>query len=141
MPDPALFGPGLPDALPGLTPDPPPAPLVLDAPDGPHPLGLPSVDSDADGLADTVLGPAPGDGPDDLLLATDLDRDGHVDVATVVAPDGSATTTRWGPATAGPPAAPAAPTAPVSTWEPGWDAAAPPAPTLDPATGTWIRMP
>ena len=146
MSDPALFGPTLSGpTLPDLTPDPPSAPLVLDAPDGPHPLGAPSVDSDADGLADTVLGPAPGggDGDPDLLLATDVDHDGHVDVATVLGAGGSATTSRRGPdGTLPPPPAPGPePPGWEPGWEPGWDAAAPPAPSIDPATGAWTRMP
>lgn len=128
--DPAPGTPGAPDAGPPA----PAAPLWLDTPHGPAALGAPGVDSDVDGRPDTVA----ATGVDGLLLATDLDADGHVDVATVVGPDGTARTTARTPdgridtvawATEPP------------VWDPGWDAPPPPAPALDPATGTWTRTP
>ena len=101
-----LFPP--PDPGPGA-----PGQLLLDGPDGPHALGPPTVDSDADGRPDTVLADTPGG----LLLATDLDADAHADVATVV---GGAL--------------------PPPEWDPGWDAPAPPAPVLDPVSGHWAGL-
>ncbi|GLZ45968.1 hypothetical protein Acsp06_21530 [Actinomycetospora sp. NBRC 106375] len=114
---------------PGLHPDThvdpgAPAELLVTAADGAHPLGPPTVDSDADGRADTAVVP----GPDTLVLGTDLDGDGHVDVLTQVHEDGSATTAELpepGPALGdgGP-------------WDEG---PAPPPPTIDPVTGGWVR--
>jgi hypothetical protein len=85
----------------------------------PHALGPATVDSDADGRADTAVVPE----PDALALATDLDGDARVDVLTRVHADGTATTELVdapGPA----------------SWDEG---PTPPPPTIDPATGRWIR--
>lgn len=98
--------------------------LLLDEPDGPSgapdpiDLGPATVDSDADGHADTTVIDAPGR----LVLATDLDGDARVDVVTTIAADGTAAT-REIPVTWG-------------AWDEG---VPPPAPTIDPATGHWIR--
>ncbi|GAA4884450.1 DUF6802 family protein [Actinomycetospora straminea] len=102
-------------------PDPaePPAPAALLDPDGAHVLGPPTVDSDADGRPDTAVVTE----PDGLVLGTDLDGDARADVLTRIAPDGSATTT--GPD--GP------------DWDEGWVGEVPPAPTIDPVTGRWVR--
>lgn len=103
---------------PEVEPDPIPVPgLLLDAPDGPHPLGPPTVDSDADGRADTTVLTE----PDALDLATDLDADGRVDVLTTLGADGRAVTVEYG---AG------------DRWDEG---VPPPAPILDPTTGAWVR--
>ena len=105
-----------------------PDPLVLDGPDGARVLGPATVDSDADGRADTVVGAV----DDGLLLATDVDADGHVDVVSAIHGDGSTTTAVRGPdGVLVPPAA--------EHWDPGWDAPAPPAPWFDPGRGEWIR--
>jgi len=92
LPDALPDAPTAPAALPGLGP----SPLVLDDAGGVHVLGPATVDSDADGRPDTAvldLTAAPADPADDaLLLATDLDADGHVDAATTVAADGRAVT-------------------------------------------------
>jgi hypothetical protein len=79
-----------------------------------HVLGVPTVDSDADGRPDTVV---VGE-PDALVLGTDLDGDARVDVVTRVHDDGTATTEEL----------------------PDWDEGpVPPAPTIDPLTGRWTR--
>ena len=73
--------PDLPD--PTGPPEPPgPPDLVLDAADGPHPSGLPMS------TPTPTAAPTPPliDVPGGLLLATDVDGDGHVDAATVVGP-------------------------------------------------------
>ncbi|HSK57758.1 MAG TPA: DUF6802 family protein, partial [Actinomycetospora sp.] len=85
----------------------------------PHALGPPTVDSDADGRADTAVVPE----PDALALATDLDGDARVDVLTRVHADGTATTELID--------APG-----HASWDEG---PTPPPPTIDPATGRWIR--
>lgn len=146
----ALVGPG---ALPGLGPP----PLLLDAPDGVHVLGPATVDSDADGRPDTaVVDSTPEDGA--LLLGTDLDADGHVDAASTIAADGRAVTAtrgadghfapgwdgggrdggdRDGGTGTGPgPARDAAWTGEDDATAPP---PAPPAPWIDPVTGTWTR--
>jgi len=97
----------------------PAAELLVAAPDGPHALGPATVDSDADGRADTAVVA----GPDALDLGTDVDGDGRVDVLTRVLADGTATTAT----TSGLPGE-------------GWDEGPPPpAPTIDPVTGRWVR--
>jgi len=96
------------------------AELLVAAPDGPRALGPATVDSDADGRADTAVVA----GPDALELGTDVDGDGHVDVLTRVFADGTATTSELG---SGPAPEP---------WDEG---PAPPAPTIDPVTGRWVR--
>ncbi len=108
--------------------DPDPGLLLL-APDGPsgapvlHGLGPATVDSDADGRPDTaVLG-----GPDALELATDLDGDAHVDVVTTLGADGTALTRSIPPPV------------PEPVPEPWDEGVPPPAPTIDPVTGRWIR--
>ncbi|MCD2186298.1 DUF6802 family protein [Actinomycetospora soli] len=104
---------------PAVFPHPPPAPslttgdLLAGAPE----LAAPTVDSDADGVADTTVAPW-GDG---LVLATDLDRDGHADVVTRVGPEG-VVTTRHG-----------------DVEERPWGAPPPPPPSIDPRTGAWVR--
>jgi len=96
-----------------------PAPdLLLTAPDGPHALGPATVDSDADGRADTAVLAEPDALA--LALATDLDGDALVDVLTRVHADGTATTEEL----SGDP------------WDEG---PTPPPPTIDPATGRWVR--
>lgn len=93
--------------------------LLVAAPDGPHALGPATVDSDADGRADTaVVG-----GPDALELGTDVDGDGRVDVLTRVLADGTATTATMAEL-------------PGESWDEG---PPPPAPTIDPVTGRWVR--
>ena len=109
---------------PGLHPDAhvdpgAPADLLVTAPGGAHLLGPPTVDSDADGLADTAVVP----GPDALVLGTDVDGDGHVDVLTQVRADGTTTTAEL-------------PDPPAVPWDEG---PVPPAPTIDPVTGGWTR--
>ena len=94
--------------------------LLVTAPDGPHAVGPATVDSDADGRVDTAVVP----GPASLDLATDVDGDGRVDVLTQVHGDGTASTTEL-------PDDPAA-----RPWDEG---PVPPAPTIDPATGRWVR--
>ncbi len=123
VPDPAL--PGGPDAA---------APDVADAwgpagaamltgdlvPGAPV-LDAPTVDSDADGVADTAVTEVSGE----LVLATDLDHDARADAVTRVGPDG-VVTARAGEA--GP-----------EQVDHRWDAPPPPAPSVDPHTGEWIR--
>ncbi|MFC5137101.1 DUF6802 family protein [Actinomycetospora rhizophila] len=87
-----------------------PAPELLI---GAHALGAATVDSDADGRPDTAVVPE----PDALVLGTDLDGDARVDVVTRVHDDGR-----------------------VTTEDLAWDEGpVPPAPTIDPATGRWVR--
>ena len=113
--------------LPGAHVDPgggdplgPPPDLLVAAPDGPHPLGPATVDSDGDGRADTAVVAE----PEALALGTDLDGDARVDVLTRLHADGTATTTTL-------------PDHPSTT---AWDEGpAPPPPTIDPATGRWVR--
>lgn len=105
----------------------PAAELLVAAPDGPHALGPATVDSDADGRADTAVVA----GPDALELGTDVDGDGRVDVLTRVLADGTATTAT-------------APGLPGEGWHEGWhegwdEGMPPPAPTIDPVTGRWVR--
>lgn len=98
----------------------PPGALELDTPTGRTPFGAPTIDSDADGVADTAVVPADGD---DLLgLATDLDGDGHVDVLTTIDTTGAART--------------------ETVPSPGaWDEGVPPPPpVIDPATGRWTDV-
>jgi hypothetical protein len=92
------------------------ADLLVAAPDGPHAVGPPTVDSDADGRADTAVVA----GPVSLDLVTDTDGDGRADVLTELHEDGSATTTEL----------------PAPSWDEG---PVPPAPTIDPVTGRWVR--
>ncbi|MEJ2862728.1 DUF6802 family protein [Actinomycetospora flava] len=77
-------------------------------------LGPATVDTDADGRPDTAVASE----PDALVLGTDLDGDARVDVLTRVHDDGSTTTEE------------------LDTWDEG---PVPPAPTIDPATGRWVR--
>ena len=96
--------------------------LLVAAADGPHALGPATVDSDADGRADTAVVPE----PDALPLATDLDGDARIDVLTRVHADGTATTELLddlGEAAAAP-------------WDEG---PVPPPATIDPASGRWVR--
>jgi len=114
----------LPGDLPDVHIDPgPPEPdLLVGPPDAPHALGPATVDSDADGRADTAVVSE----PDALTLATDLDGDARIDVLTRVHADGTATTELLddlGEAAAAP-------------WDEG---PTPPAPTIDPVTGRWVR--
>src|SRR5690242_13957970 len=90
--------------------------LLVAAPDGAHAVGPATFDSDTDGRADTAVVP----GPASLDLVTDTDGDGHADVVTSVHADGSATTTEL----------------PAPSWDEG---PVPPAPTIDPVTGRWVR--
>ena len=129
----------MPDAAPDLThPDP-----VPDAPDADVPtaawgapgaamltddlvpgepvLGAPTVDSDADGVADTAVAEV----ADQLVLATDLDHDGRADAVTRIGPDG-VVTARAGDIGHEQPDRP-------------WDAPPPPPPSVDPRTGAWVR--
>jgi hypothetical protein len=119
-----MVDPALPDAAllaghPDVHVDPDPG-LVLLAPDGPsgapvpHGIGPATVDSDADGRADTAVVAE----PDVLVLATDVDGDAHVDVVTTLGADGGALTRA------------------VPDWDEG---VPPPAPTIDPVTGLWVR--
>jgi hypothetical protein len=118
LPDDSSLDSGLhPEAQ--IDPGGPTAELLVAAPDGPHALGPATVDSDADGRADTAVVA----GPDALELGTDVDGDGRVDVLTRVLADGTATTA----------------TTPGLPGE-GWDEGpAPLAPTIDPVTGRWVR--
>ncbi len=146
LPDALPDAPTAPAALPGLGPP----PLVLDDAGGVHVLGPATVDSDADGRPDTAvldLTAAMADPADDaLLLATDLDADGHVDAATTVAADGRAVTGtrdpegRFAPGWDGGGGAGPDP-APDGAWNGGEEGAAPPAPSIDPVTGAWTRTP
>lgn len=88
--------------------------LLLGGPGGAHPLGPATVDSDADGVADTAVVPSVP-GPGVLDLATDLDRDGDVDVLTSLSADGSARTVEV------PDAVPPTDPAHDDPWHPGWD--------------------
>jgi hypothetical protein len=83
-------------------------------------LAAPTVDSDLDGTADTTVAEV----SDELVLATDLDHDGQADAVTRIGPDAVRT------ARADDPAAPD---------EHSWDVPPPPAPSVDPHTGEWIR--
>jgi hypothetical protein len=124
-----------------LLPDPVPHPAAPDAsgPDAPdHPdaagrgmltgelvpgapvLAAPTVDSDLDGLADTTVAEV----SDELVLATDLDHDGRADAVTRIGPDAVLTARADDP---GPPT------------EHPWGAPPPPAPSVDPHTGEWMR--
>jgi hypothetical protein len=114
----------LPGDLPDVHVDPgaPETDLLVAAPDGARALGPATVDSDADGRADTAVVAE----PDALALATDLDGDARVDVLTRVHADGTATTEvldDLGEAAAAP-------------WDEG---PTPPPPTIDPVTGRWVR--
>jgi uncharacterized protein DUF6802 len=82
-------------------------------------LGSPTVDSDADGVPDTVVAEV----ADQLVLATDLDHDGRADAVTRIGPDAVVT------ARAGDP----------DPHDHPWDAAPPPPPWVDPRTGEWVR--
>lgn len=96
--------------VPDIHIDPLPADVLVDGTDV---LGPATVDSDADGRADTAV----VDEPDALVLGTDLDGDARVDVVTRVHDDGA-----------------------VTTEDVPWDEGpVPPAPTIDPATGRWVR--
>lgn len=107
--------------------------LELDAQDGPHALEAPTVDSDADGIADTTVTADPAIGPAVLGLATDLDGDAHVDILTTIDAAGTAHTITF---PAGPPGPPGPPEPP-----PSWDEGVPPPPpVLDPASGRWTRL-
>jgi hypothetical protein len=83
-------------------------------------LAGPTVDSDLDGTADTTVAEV----SDELVLATDLDHDGRADAVTRIGPDAVLS------AHADDPAPPT---------EHPWDAPPPPAPSVDPHTGEWIR--
>ncbi|MCD2192970.1 hypothetical protein LQ327_06155 [Actinomycetospora endophytica] len=83
-------------------------------------LGGPTVDSDLDGVADTAVAEI----SDELVLATDLDHDGRADAVTRIGPDAVLTARAEDPAPA---------------VEHPWDAPPPPAPSVDPHTGEWIR--
>jgi hypothetical protein len=99
--------------------------LLVGPPDAAHALGPATVDSDADGRADTAVVTEPWD-PGALTLATDLDGDARIDVLTRVHGDGTATTELLddlGEAAAAP-------------WDEG---PVPPPPTIDPVTGGWVR--
>jgi hypothetical protein len=118
LPDDSSLGFGLqPEAH--VDPGGPAAELLVAAPDGPYALGPATVDSDADGRADTAVVA----GPDALELGTDVDGDGRVDVLTRVLADGTATTATT-------------PGLPGESWDEG---PPPPAPTIDPVTGRWVR--
>lgn len=56
-------------------------------------LGPADVDTDADGIADSLTRP----GPDGLTVYTDSDRDGQVDLITEVRGDGGFSTQRLDP--------------------------------------------
>ncbi|ORM35344.1 DUF6802 family protein [Williamsia sp. 1135] len=56
-------------------------------------LGPADVDTDADGIADSLTRP----GPDGLTVYTDSDRDGQVDLITEVRKDGGFTSQRLDP--------------------------------------------
>lgn len=56
-------------------------------------LGPADVDTDADGIADSLTRP----GPDGLTVYTDSDRDGRVDLITEVRKDGGFTSQRLDP--------------------------------------------
>lgn len=115
----ALAHPGAHVDPPGGAPE-----LFVVAPEGPHVLGPATVDSDADGRADTAVALVPGG----IELGTDLDGDAHVDVLTRVHGDGTATTTELSGGRHPDPALP--------PWDEG---PPPPAPTIDPVTGRWVR--
>lgn len=102
--------------------------LLVAAPEGPHVLGPATVDSDADGRADTVVVA----GPEALTLGTDVDGDARVDVLTQVHGDGTATTVEL-------PDEPAPRSVDDPTAAPWDEGPVPPAPTIDPATGRWVR--
>lgn len=103
--------------------------LVVAAPDGlAHVLGPATVDSDADGHADTAVVA----GPDALVLGTDVDADARVDVLTQVHGDGTATTLELPDE----PALAAGDDPAAGPWDEG---PVPPAPTIDPVTGRWVR--
>ena len=80
-------------------------------------LGAPTVDSDADGAADTTVAEV----SDELVLATDLDHDGRADAVTRIGPDTVVTARAADPAPPG---------------EHPWGAPPPP-PSVDPHTGEW----
>jgi hypothetical protein len=104
-------------------PHPPPTPGLAtgDLLPGAPVLAAATVDSDGDGTADTTVAPW-GDG---LVLATDLDHDGHADVVTRVGPEGVGTARHVDGA--------------VHVEERPWGAPPPPAPSIDPRTGAWVR--
>ncbi|MDL5155023.1 DUF6802 family protein [Actinomycetospora termitidis] len=105
---------------PAVFPHPPEAPALATGellPGAPV-LAAPTVDSDLDGAADTTVAPQ----DDALVLATDLDHDGLADVVTRIGPEGVVTTRHGGPPEERP-----------------WGAAPPPAPSVDPLTGQWVR--
>ncbi|WP_433800709.1 DUF6802 family protein [Actinomycetospora sp. CA-084318] len=104
---------------PAVFPHPPAAPSLAtgDLLAGSPELAAPTVDSDVDGIADTTVAPW-GDG---LVLATDLDHDGHADVVTRVGPEGVVTTRH------------------DEVEERPWGAPPPPPPSIDPRTGAWVR--
>lgn len=109
--------------VPVVFPHPPAVPALAtgDLLPGAPVLDAPTVDSDVDGVADTTVAPW-GDG---LALATDVDHDGHADVVTRVASDGVVTARHDGDG--------------LHVEERPWGAAAPPAPSIDPRTGAWVR--
>jgi hypothetical protein len=109
--------------LPAVFPHPPAVPTLAtgDLLPGAPVLGAPTVDSDVDGIADTTVAPV----GDELVLATDLDHDGHADVVTRVGPEGVVTTRHVDGA--------------VHAEERPWGAPPPPAPSIDPRTGAWVR--
>lgn len=114
---------GVPDfAAPDVVPDPDPAVAMFtgELVPGAPALPAPSVDSDLDGTADTTVAEV----SDELVLATDLDHDGRADAVTRIGPDAVLS------ARTDDPARPA---------EHPWDAPPPPAPSVDPRTGEWIR--
>ncbi|WP_433784304.1 hypothetical protein ACQPX6_29285 [Actinomycetospora sp. CA-101289] len=99
--------------------------LLVGPPEAAQSFGPATVDSDADGRPDTAVVSEPGD-PGALTLATDLDGDARIDVLTRVHADGTATTELLddlGEAAAAP-------------WDEG---PVPPPPTIDPASGRWVR--
>ncbi len=101
----------------------PPAPVLATGdllPGAPF-LGAPTIDSDADGVPDTTV--APWD--DGLVLATDVDHDGTADVVTRVGGEGVVTTRHLD--------------GDVHVEERPWGAPPPPAPSIDPRTGAWVR--
>lgn len=101
----------VPDIHPEAHVDPLPADLLIGSTGV---LGPATVDSDADGRPDTAVVSE----PDALVLGTDIDGDTSVDVVTRVHGDGTATTED------------------VVDWDEG---PVPPTPTIDPATGRWVR--
>jgi hypothetical protein len=116
VPDPAPPGDHGPVPAPGTEP----AVMTDELVPGAPVLGVPTVDSDADGTPDTAVAQV----DDELVLASDLDHDGHADAVTRIGPDAVVTAHHGEPAP--PPDHP-------------WDAPPLPPPSVDPHTGEWIR--